>query len=177
MAPRSRERGRFVDGDYGDEVKKIDFGVIGRTIAVGSATGAITGFVVMIVLLFRMVIAEEHMNPNPNMGGFVLAAIVGALVGLITGFVAGLLLLPASLVRDRPVLGALACAVACGGTLSSPFLVVGFGWDNWPETPWGWAVAGLVAFTAAVGAWKSRYILRGRPAASSDQSRTAPADS
>jgi hypothetical protein len=157
-------------------VKRIDLGVIGRTIAVGSGIGAVTGFVVMVLLMLLALTSEEHINPNPNTGGFLLAAIVGALVGLITGLVAGLLLLlPASWLHARPVRGAVGCAVACGGTLGVPFLVVGFGWDNWVQAPWGWAVAGLVAWTAGAGAWKSRYILAGRASAGTGERLPAPA--
>jgi hypothetical protein len=159
-------------------VKKIDAGVLGRAMAVGTASGAVTGFLVMCAVLIMVVIRAsngDHVNPNPNMAGFLLAAIVGAVVGVLAGFVAGLLLLlPASWLRRRPLPGRLACAVAGGGALSGPFLVAGFGWDNWLPAPAYWGAVVLVAVGGAVGAWKSRYILAGRETTASAAPVTAP---
>ncbi|GLW35357.1 hypothetical protein [Actinoplanes regularis] len=162
-------------------MQKIDTGVVGRGVAVGAVTGAVTGFTVLCLFLVGGLLVsgyrDDEIRMTGNMSGFVLAAIVGALVGAITGFVAGLVLMPAAArLRRRPVLGRSACAAACGAAMSLPFLVAGVGWDNWPDPPLSWAAIALVALTGAIGAWKSGYILAGRAATVAAPTRTLKVD-
>ncbi|MEU4563422.1 hypothetical protein AB0F72_34010 [Actinoplanes sp. NPDC023936] len=139
---------------------KVDAGVVGRTAAVGAVTGGITGFAVVCVLAVRGAAADEPMIPSS--AGFVLGGVVGAIIGLLVGLLAGcLLLLPAPWMRLHPVRARIACGMACAGAVVMPFLIAGFGWHLWPDTPVAWWAAGLTLYTGLVGAWKSRYILAG----------------
>ncbi|PWK52044.1 hypothetical protein [Actinoplanes xinjiangensis] len=145
-------------------MRKFDAAVAGRSIAVGTASGAVFGFVVM-ALLFAggvykaMTDPEWHAGPGGG-GGLVLGTLIGAIIGLLTGLLAGLLLLlPAPWLRERRLRGRLGCAAACGAAVGTPFLVAGIGWGLWADEPVAWIAAGLMAYAAAIGAWKSPFIL------------------
>lgn len=148
-------------------MSNLDRAVTARTAVVGTAAGAATGALTMIVFLVGAAIVVDDVKWGQFAAGLLpttlLAAVIGAVIGLSAGVVAGLiLLLPAAKLRHRPTAGRFVCALVCAGTLGLPQVVVGIGWNLWLATPYSWLVAGGVLVAGAVGAWTGPYLLAGR---------------